>query len=484
MGSALLHPSQPSLAVDGLPSVYPSLGFPSLVQFPMPFLSSPWQFGYDIPMIPPDLRTYFGSTYAGAPHPHLAASMAQHNDTQLAKMPNWFSGHPMDTRQGLQQRSVPYEPSASVPFNKSSVKIEPGHSNKFADAIDMLTHVAQGDSHLPERDSRPKRHASQIFTGALQDGLLGSSANFNYPSSSPSSASSTASIDSDTESGKSTDYDDAPPSKRRFLESSHLSQFGAPEAHLSFTGTQSMSSNSSGQYISEQHHHRGYLPAGLYSAGTRQTPQYAPKNGSGIMAGSGHASSQLLPPQSSSSVGTSSAAPSAYPYASSASPHPTSAAHSHLTSIQHGKEWCYRHASSDWAKYNWHVRSGGRYIMTEKAHRRYFACDVVGCRAVLYEDSPADEHTGEIIPDGELRMTLQRAHNHAPPESPKPCTDLLSRAAFLLKTLPPLQVREVLIVEAGNGIGIPTMEHIHRCAERGSHPKGKANRDKSAHHAY
>lgn len=132
------------------------------------------------------------------------------------------------------------------------------------------------------------------------------------------------------------------------------------------------------------------------------------------------------------------------------------------------KEWAFRHSTADWSQYNWHVRSGGRYIMQEKAHRRYFACDVAGCRAVLYEDSPADPKTGEIIPGAELRMKLQKEHNHPQPETIKPCAELIARATHLLKSLTPPEVRNILIIEAGNGIGIPTVEMLHRCAEKRS----------------
>jgi len=130
------------------------------------------------------------------------------------------------------------------------------------------------------------------------------------------------------------------------------------------------------------------------------------------------------------------------------------------------RQWAFKHAESDWAKYNWHVRSGGRYIMTERAHRRYFACDHPDCPAVLYEDSPVEPKTGEAIKGGEMRMTLQKEHNHNPPEHGKPCNELMLRASLLLKTLSPTQVRDQLIAEAGNGIGIPSLDVIMQIVEK------------------
>jgi hypothetical protein len=130
------------------------------------------------------------------------------------------------------------------------------------------------------------------------------------------------------------------------------------------------------------------------------------------------------------------------------------------------REWAFKHAHSDWAKYNWHVRSGGRYIMTERAHRRYFACDNPDCPAVLYEDSPVEPKTGEVIKGGEMRMTPQKEHNHGPPDHSKPCNELILRAGILLKTMSPAQVRDQLIAEAGNGIGIPSVELITQILEK------------------
>jgi hypothetical protein len=424
--------------------------------------------------------------------------MGQHNDTtQYGRVPNWVNAAPLDGVHPSLAQFGDLSSSASPVLARSSVKIESTNSNKFVDAIDMLTHAAQFDSSAADKTPRPKRCASLMLPSGLQD-LLPASTSY-MASSSPSSASSTGSLDSDTESAKSVEYEDGglPPSKRRFLEPRqqqappNSARFASPDASLSYMGAASMTSNMTGHYMNEhlhqQHQNRAFVAGGGLYAPIRQHHHHhhhlhshaysaAPSSSSSPSANNVVAAAH---PKSISGHGAASSSSSAgsfqYPSSSpSSSSQSSSLASSHLSAVQHGKDWCYRHANSDWAKYNWHVRSGGRYIMTEKAHRRYFACDVVGCRAVLYEDSPADEHTGEIIPEGELRMTLQRAHNHAPPESPKPCTDLLSRAAFLLKSLPAHQVRDLLIIEAGNGIGIPTMEHIHRCAERGNNPKSKS----------
>lgn len=141
-----------------------------------------------------------------------------------------------------------------------------------------------------------------------------------------------------------------------------------------------------------------------------------------------------------------------------------------LVSPDHMFAYAFRHANSEWAQYNWHVRSGGRYIMTEHAYRRYFACDEVDCRALLYEDSPAPVPEPEDLEEmeyylPEVRISIQRGHNHPPPTQRKPCPDLVSRAAFLMRTMTKEQARDILIVEAGNGIGIPATELIASSTE-------------------
>lgn len=141
-----------------------------------------------------------------------------------------------------------------------------------------------------------------------------------------------------------------------------------------------------------------------------------------------------------------------------------------LVPSDHMFAYAFRHANSDWALYNWHVRSGGRYIMTEHAYRRYFACDEVDCKALLYEDSPAPVPEPEDLEEmeyylPEVRISIQRVHNHAPPTTRKPCPDLVSRAAFLMRTMTKEQARDILIVEAGNGIGIPATELIASSTE-------------------
>lgn len=141
-----------------------------------------------------------------------------------------------------------------------------------------------------------------------------------------------------------------------------------------------------------------------------------------------------------------------------------------LLPSDHPFAYAFRHANSEWAQFNWHVRSGGRYIMTEHAYRRYFACDDQNCRALLYEDSPAPVPEPEDLEEmeyylPEVRVTIQRGHNHGPLGHRKPCPDLVSRAAFLMRTMNPQQVRDILIIEAGNGIGIPSLDLIAACTE-------------------
>ena len=229
------------------------------------------------------------------------------------------------------------------------------------------------------------------------------------------------------------------------------------------------------------------LSAGNYPSSTSMTPSSSTSSASQSTTSStvpspweSATSSASGSPISSSSLAASAAPSSSSSSSSTSSSSPSSSSSSPSSSSN--KHWAFRHANSEWAKYDWHVRSGGRYIMTERAHRRYFACDVIGCNAVLYEDSPAEARTGEIVEGGALKMSVQRGHNHPPPAHTKPNADLLARAYALLKIMSPSQVRDTLIIEAANGIGVPSLELLQQCSSRAQRaPRPRKQRQSPPH---